>query len=275
MPMILVDGLPATAVPADDRGFSYGDGVFRTLAMRNGRAQWWPQHYAKLAADCGALRISPPAEVDLRRDLESIAAQLPDCALRITVTRGSGGRGYAVPENLRLRRVVYANPLPEYPVHWPKQGVSVRMCELRLAAQPRLAGIKHLNRLENVLARAEWNDPAIAEGLLLDDAGGVIEGTRCNVFIVEDGALVTPDLSRCGVAGVTRDLVIAAAGRNGLRCRIEAISRQRLEAATEIFLVNSLIGVWPVAVLEKRRWSDFKVAPLVRKWLDALDHPLH
>ncbi len=273
--MTLVDGLPANAVPADDRGFTYGDGVFRTLAMRNGRAQWWPQQYAKLAADCGALNITVPAESDLSRDLQTIALQLPDCALRITVTRGSGGRGYAMPGNPQTRRVVSANPLPEYPLHWPEQGASVRVCGLRLAAQPRLAGIKHLNRLENVLARAEWNDPAIAEGLLLDEAGDVIEATRCNVFIVEDGALVTPDLSRCGVAGVTRDLVIAAASRNGLRCHIEAISRQRLEAATEVLLVNSLIRVWPVAVLEQRRWSGFKVAPLVRKWLDALDHPLH
>jgi 4-amino-4-deoxychorismate lyase len=275
MPMILVDGLPENAVPADDRGFTYGDGVFRTLAMHNGRAQWWPQQYAKLAADCGALHITPPLESDLLRDLKTIAAQLPDCALRITVTRGSGGRGYAVPENPQSRRVVFASPLPEYPAHWLEQGISLRVCELRLAAQPRLAGIKHLNRLESVLARAEWIDPAIAEGLLLDVAGHVIEGTRCNVFIVEDGVLATPDLSHCGVAGVTRDLVIAAAGRNGLHCHIEPINRQRLEAATEVFLVNSLIGVWPVAVLEQRRWSGFKVAPLVRKWLNAFDHPLH
>jgi 4-amino-4-deoxychorismate lyase len=275
MPMILVDGLPATAVPADDRGFTYGDGVFRTLSMRQGHAKWWPQQYAKLAADCKALGITAPAESDLGLDLQTIALQHPDCALRITVTRGSGGRGYAGPENPRPRRVVSASPLPEYPAHWPEQGISVRVCELRLAAQPCLAGIKHLNRLENVLARAEWDDPAIAEGLLLDEAGNVIEGTRCNVFMVEDGVLITPDLSHCGVAGVTRDLVIAVAGRNGLQCRIEPISRPRLEAATEILLVNSLIGVWPVAELEQYRWSNFKVAPLVRKWLNAFDHPPH
>lgn len=275
MPMILVDGLPANAVPADDRGFTYGDGVFRTLAMRKGRAQWWPQQYARLAADCGALNIMPPAESVLRRDLQAIAAQLPDCALRITVTRGSGGRGYALPENPQSRRIISADPLPEYPAHWPEQGISLRVCDLRLSAQPGLAGIKHLNRLENVLARSEWSDPAIAEGLLLDEADHVIEGTRCNVFIVEDGALVTPDLTRCGVSGVTRDLVIAAAGSNGLRCRVETINRRRLETATEILLVNSLIGVWPVAALEQCRWSNFKVAPLVRKWLNAFDHQLH
>lgn len=275
MPMTLVDGLPANTVPADDRGFTYGDGAFRTLAMQDGLVRWWPQQYAKLAADCGALGITPPAESELSQDLQVIAKQLPDCALRITVTRGSGGRGYVMPENPQSRRVVSANPLPEYPRQWQEQGVSVRICELRLAAQPRLAGIKHLNRLENVLARAEWNDPDIAEGLLLDEAGNVIEGTRCNVFVVEAGTLLTPDLSHCGVAGVSREQVIAAAQRHGLHCRIEAISRQRLEAAMEVFLVNSLIGVWPVAALNQRRWSDFKVAPLVRKWLDALDHPPH
>lgn len=273
--MILVDGLPAGVIPADDRGFAYGDGVFRTLAMYNGHAQWWPQQYAKLAADCAALRITPPTESGLCQDLRTIALQLPDCALRISVTRGSGGRGYAVPENVSSRRIVSAHPLPEYPAHWPQQGVSVRMCALRLAAQPRLAGIKHLNRLENVLARAEWSDPAIAEGLLLDESGNVIEGTRCNVFIVEDGALITPDLSRCGVAGVTRDLVIIAANRHGLRCETAPIGRERLEAATEVLLVNSLIGVWPVAALGQRRWSDFKIAPLMRKWLNAIDHPRH
>lgn len=275
MPMILVDGLPENAVPADDRGFTYGDGVFRTLAIRRGQAQRWPQQYAKLVADCSALGITPPAQSELLRDIQTIAEQLPDCALRITVTRGSGGHGYAIPEKLQSRRVVSANSLPAYPAQWAEQGVSVRICEIRLAAQSRLAGIKHLNRLENVLARTEWHDPAIAEGLLLDDEGNVIEGTRCNVFIVEDGKLFTPDLSHCGVAGLTRDLVIAAADDNGLHCQIAPVSQQRLEGATEILLVNSLIGVWPVAALGQRRWSDFRIAALVRKWLNAFDHPPH
>lgn len=271
--MTLVDGVPGTTVPADDRGFNYGDGVFRTFAMLGGRPQRWARHYAKLSADCRALQIAPPSAADLLRDLETVAAEIPDCALRITVTRGSGGRGYAVPQRPQSRRVVAASPLPEYPRQWAEQGVTVRLCSLRLSAQPRLAGIKHLNRLENVLARAEWNDPAIAEGLLLDAAGHVIEGTRCNLFIVENGALRTPDLAACGVSGVTREWVIEAAGRNGMACSTEPITLERLERASEILLVNSLIGVWPVARLEDRRWSGFPVASLVRKWLDAPDHP--
>jgi len=271
--LTLVDGLPATAVAADDRGLAYGDGVFRTLVVRDGHVQWWARHYARLAADCRALDIEAPGEAELVRDVARIIRQMPDCALRITVTRGSGGRGYAAPGSPRPRRIVAASQLPACPPHWPEQGVTVRLCSLRLSAQPRLAGVKHLNRLENVLARAEWNDPEIVEGLLMDETGNVIEGTRCNLFIVEGGAFLTPDLSRCGVAGVTRDLVMASADHHGFSCRSGAISRDRLRAADEVLLVNSLIGVWPVAVLEGRRWSGFKFAPRVRKWLDGFADP--
>ncbi len=268
--MILVNGEATDCIPADDRGFSYGDGVFRTLAMRSGRVTLWGRHYAKLAGDCNAIDLAAPADALLRDDMHKVAGHMPDCALRITVTRGSGGRGYALPPSAVPRRVVAASPLPQYPPELAIQGVQSRYCLQRLALQPRLAGIKHLNRLENVLARAEWSDPAIAEGLLRDADGNIIEGTRCNLFLVEGGTLVTPDLSRCGVAGVTRDIVIGQAAIAGMPCRIENVTCERLENADEVMLVNSLIGVWPVAGLAGRTWSAFPVARQVRLWLNAL-----
>lgn len=271
MTLTFVDGAPTDSIPADDRGFAYGDGVFRTLAVRAGKAPLWDRHYAKLAADCRALAITPPAETLLLEDLRHITARMTDCALKITVTRGSGGRGYAMPKTVNPRRIAAASPLPDYPAEYATHGVSVRYCRQRLALQPVLAGVKHLNRLENVLARAEWQDPSIAEGLLLDTDGAVIEGTRCNLFLVERGnVLITPDLARCGVAGVTRDAVIELAAKNGMACRIETVSRERLEAADEVLLVNSLIGVWPVSRIEVRTWDRFETATRVRKWLHAL-----
>lgn len=269
MPVILVNGLPAASIPADDRGCAYGDGVFRTLAMYDGRVPAWDRHYAKLAADCRALGISPPLEPVLRTDLQQIAREMPDCALRITVTRGSGGRGYALPAPATPLRMVSASSLPAYPENYASCGVAVRYCTLRLAAQPRLAGIKHLNRLENVLARAEWSDPAIAEGLLCDESGAVIEGTRSNLFMVEGACLVTPELSRCGVSGVTRETLLELAAAHGMPCRIDTVSRERLEAADEVMLVNSLIGIWPVARLEQRTWTQFHTAVRLRQWLEA------
>lgn len=270
--MILVNGERTDCIPADDRGFAYGDGVFRTAAMRRGRIPLWERHVAKLRADCSALEIPPPAGSLLQADLLAISASVPDCVVRITVTRGSGGRGYAPPDPVVPRRVVAASPLPEYPSHYANRGVHLRYCDQRLAPQRRLAGIKHLNRIENVLARGEWNDPAIAEGLLCDADGAVIEGTRSNLFIVEGGMLVTPDLSQCGVAGVTRDTIIEHSEAWGFNCRVATVSRERLQAADEVMLVNSLIGVWPVASLAGRSWSGFPLATRLRQCLEALCH---
>jgi len=273
MIMVLVDGMPLASIPADDRGLAYGDGVFRTLAMRNGNPELWSRQWEKLVADCRALLLTPPVEADLLRDISRIADEMPDCALRITITRGSGGRGYDMPRDTQPRRVVAGSPLPQYPAAHQARGIRARFCKLRLAPQPRLAGIKHLNRLENVLARAEWNDVSIAEGLLLDVDGNVIGGTRSNLFIAESDSLATPDLSRCGVAGVTRDAVIDSARGEGVSCHVEPIDRARLEAADEIILVNSLIGAWTVAILEQRTRADFPMTARVRKWLDALRAP--
>jgi 4-amino-4-deoxychorismate lyase len=161
---------------------------------------------------------------------------------------------------------VLNSPLPQDLAERIKQGVTVRICSLRLGWQPALAGIKHLNRLENVLARAEWHDPAIAEGLLQDWAGNVIGGTMSNLFIVENDNLVTPDLSRCGVAGVTRDRIMAAAKQRAVRCDVAAIGLDRVLAAQEIMLVNSLIGVWQVRQLNDRTWARALLAR-VRQWL--------
>ncbi len=267
--MILVDGVPGDSVPAVNRGLAYGDGVFRTFAMRRGRPENWRQQYDKLAHDCRALGIDCPAAGLLERDLERIAAGEPDCAAKIIVTRGAGARGYAPSAGVLPSRVVIRTPLPIHPDECHRVGVRVRCCVLRLAPQPALAGIKHLNRLENVLARAEWQDPAIAEGLLLDREGAVIGGTMSNLFVVESNTLATPELGLCGVAGVTRKLVMEACARLGIVCRVERISLERLRAADGAFLVNSLIGLWPVRALDDTRYGENQLTQVLREALAA------
>jgi 4-amino-4-deoxychorismate lyase len=142
---------------------------------------------------------------------------------------------------------------------------------LRLASQPRLAGIKHLNRLENVLARAEWNSPEFAEGLLLDPYGHVVEGTMCNLFLVRDGVVCTPDLAGSGVAGVQRARVLAGAPELGYEVRVAQFSMADVFSSDEIFLVNSVIGLWPVRKLEGRQWL---VGPATRRIADELFHEM-
>ncbi len=266
--MNLVNGVEIDTVSVRDRGLMYGDGVFRTFTLRRGRPGLWRRQYAKLAADCAALRIACPAAEILEHDLAAIAARLSDCVVKIVVTRGSGERGYAIPAAAMPLRVVAAGPLPNYPQRYYEHGVRVHLCQIRLASQPALAGIKHLNRLENVLARSEWNDPGIAEGLMRDADGNVICGTMSNVFLVTGGALVTPDLTHCGVAGVLRRLIVELARKHEIPVRTATVGMNELLRADEVFLVNSVIGVWQIAECECKTWTTGSLTAQIRRWID-------
>jgi 4-amino-4-deoxychorismate lyase len=262
--LVLVNGEASVGINALDRGLHYGDGVFRTLKVVGGEIRWWDDQFRKLAEDCAALAIPCPDKAMLEAEVLRLTGEFDVGVIKIIVTRGAGQRGYAIPADAAPHRIVMGFPGASQ----ENRDVRVRWCELRLSSQPRLAGIKHLNRLENVLARSEWNDPDIAEGLLQDEAGHVVCGTMSNLFIAERDILVTPDLARCGVAGVARSRIIRAAERHGQLVRFESISRERLLAADGVFMCNSLIGVWRVAGLENKHWPDNGWAEKLRSWLD-------
>jgi 4-amino-4-deoxychorismate lyase len=267
--MNLVNGVPGDAIAISDRGLAYGDGVFRTLSVRDGHPRHWRRHFDKLSSDCAVLGIAAPDETTLLAELAQLARSAgPDFAFKIIITRGSGPRGYAPPSPAQPTRIVSASALPQYPQDFSARGIRLRLCMLRLGFQPALAGVKHLNRLENVLARQEWGDADIAEGLLCDIEGHVICGTMTNLFIVERGVLFTPSLARCGVAGVTRDRVMVAAAGHRVDCRVEHISYDRLMQAEEVWFVNSLVGLWQGRELGDRRWAPGTLAARMRQWLD-------
>ncbi|PYC24624.1 aminodeoxychorismate lyase [Aquipseudomonas alcaligenes] len=260
-----VDGRPATELPLSDRGLAYGDGLFETIAVRRGRAVLLPRHLARLAEGLRRLAIDLDL-VALEAELRAFFAELGEGVAKLLVTRGDGLRGYAPPQPARPRRILLGSPLPSYPAANAEQGVRLFSCRTRLAEQPLLAGLKHLNRLEQVLARGEWQDAAFAEGLMRDTSGRVIEGVFSNLFLVRDGVLLTAELSRCGVAGVMRAEVLEQAARLGIPCEIRDIGFDELLAADELFLCNSLYGIWPVRELAASVWP---AGPLTRK-LQAL-----
>ena len=266
--MILVNGVRSDSVAVTDRGLAYGDGIFRTLLSKKGQPRWWPWHYRKLVHDCAALAIPCPAAAVLEQEMALAASRSGDEVVKIIVTRGSGTRGYAPPQSPSPTRIVMSAAPPEYPEEFSSFGVKVFKCQTRLTSQPRLAGVKHLNRLENVLGRAEWKDPDVPEGLMLDDANNIIGGTMTNLFIVEDGRLLTPELTRCGVAGVTRERVMDAARKHGMACREEPITEARLREAQEALLVNSVIGVWQIRECTGRSWNAGAHVGRVREWID-------
>jgi len=242
----MINGEQGGVIHAMDRGVMYGDGVFRTMRIRRGQVKCWQQQYRKLADDCHALDILCPSLHTLEQELQQLARDEPDCVLKIIVTRGEGGRGYKAPPMPSPNRVLLTAPVPEYPIEFWHEGVKLHLCEIRVSHQPRLAGIKHLNRLENVLARMEWDDGMIADGLLLDANGWVVEGTMSNIFMRSGQRLLTPDLSQCGVAGLQRERILKHAPCLGLTPEITQINLPTLLNADEIFVCNSVIGVWPV-----------------------------
>ena len=256
-----VDGQPADALSLKDRGLAYGDGLFETIAVRGGRIPLLARHMARLADGCRRLFIALDI-AQMEAELQAFAAQFDDGVAKLVVTRGEGQRGYAPPQPCQPLRILQAAPLPQYPAAHAEQGVRLFPCETRLAEQPALAGLKHLNRLEQVLARAEWQDAECAEGLMRDSSGRVIEGVYSNLFLVVAGRLISADLSRCGVAGVMRAEILQQAQSLGLPIELRDISFDELLGADEVFLCNSLYGIWPVRALQERHWS---VGPLTRK----------
>jgi 4-amino-4-deoxychorismate lyase len=255
----LVNGQPAETLPLADRGLLYGDGVFRTLRVQAGRALWWAEQYAKLADDCARLSIPCPAQALFEADLTALPRE--DGVVRLTVTRGVGLRGYALPEKVIVTRIVQFMPVPQ------DADVAclarVHLCRLRLAQQPTLAGVKHLNRLENCLAGAEWSDPVIGEGLLLDAEGHMISGVSSNLCVLRGEVLYTPRLDRCGVAGVARARLMACAPRLGLRVTVTDLTLADLDQADALLFCNSVRGLRWTAALAGRCWTEAALfAPL-------------
>lgn len=246
--LTLVNGEPEECIPVLDRGLQYGDGLFETIAIRHGKPRLWTGHMQRLAAGCAGLGFSPPNTDQLAADVQRVAGNQDRAVVKIIVTRGSGTRGYRPTMSGHAVRIVQRLPWPNFPDSAEREGVATCWCQTRLARQPRLAGLKHLNRLEQVLARAEWRDEYM-EGLMCDQDDNVIEGTMSNLFLVQDSTLITPDLSQSGVAGVMRATVLELAKAEGFDCAIRPVSVAMVEKCAELFLTNSLIGIWPVARL--------------------------
>jgi 4-amino-4-deoxychorismate lyase len=248
MTRVLVDGRAGDRISALDRGLGYGDGLFETIRFLGADAPLWPRHMQRLEEGCRRLGLPLPGAAGLFGEARAVSQGLAQAVVRITLTRGLGERGYAPPAHPQPSRIVAAFEPPPRDAPAQADGIRVRLCATRLAPQPLLAGIKHLNRLEQVLARAEWDDPAIAEGLLCDADGLVISATAANLFVVSAGALATPVLDRCGVAGVARAEILAA----WPQAQVRPIVLAELRRADELFLSSSVRGILPVRELDGR-----------------------
>jgi 4-amino-4-deoxychorismate lyase len=250
----LVNGVESSAISVDDRGLQYGDGLFETMSALNGRVRHFEVHMERLAEGGRRLGLPVPDPDVIAAECERALTGLGAGSVKLMVTRGPGPRSYRPPAEPAVTRIIVSSaPRPR---NDPDDGIVVRLCDTPLGLNPRLAGIKHLNRLEQVMACAEWNDPAIAEGLMSAVDGRIVCATASNVFLVCDGCLVTPEIRDCGVAGVMRGLVLAAARELAIETEVRDVHAGDLAEAEEVFLTNAITGVRPVGeILGVRRYA--------------------
>lgn len=257
----LVNSEVRSQVEVDDRGLAYGDGLFETLAVRGGRPCCWLDHLDRLALGALRLGIPLPSPARLKADASLLLQGVDSGVLKVILTRGRSTRGYRPPADPQPTRalILTESASTAAEVGPAAFGARVRICQARLGINPQLAGLKHLNRLEQVLARAEWADGDVDEGLMLDAEGALVCGTMSNLFLVDDCALKTPLIDRCGVAGTTRARVLDTARATGIEVREGRFTLADLVRARGAFLTNALIGVWPIRSFEGR---DFDLALL-------------
>lgn len=268
---LMLDGQMANQLPATDRGLHYGDGLFETLLVNSGQPLLWAAHRARLARGCERLGLGPLPDRLLEEEIALLLHGEMQGVLKILLTRGSGGRGYAPPQGGASRRILMLYP-PRAPDPCWRAGVRVHLCQTPVTLNPALAGLKHLNRLDSVLARAEWRDPGIAEGLMFDLEGQLVGGTMSNVFLWDGERLKTPRLDRAGIAGTVRALVFEQARDLGIACEECRLGRADLARASGLFLTNALIGVWPVHALANQ---SFELVRLPWHLLEAVREAAH
>jgi 4-amino-4-deoxychorismate lyase len=260
----LINGQAINLLSVADRSIHYGDGVFETIALKTGVMPFWSSHYQRLAEGCDRLKISLPSEGVLLKEIDSLKQDMDRAVIKVIVTRGSGGRGYRPPQEIKSRRIVQCHPWPDYSIAYYQQGVRVIFCQTLVSENPVLAGIKHLNRLDSVLAASEWQSPDITEGFMCNAQGEVIQGTRSNIFCAREGVLYTPDLQQAGVKGVMRAQILNWAKQEDISVVVKPISRMELLLADEVFITNSIFGIWPVCAIEDKM---FAVGPLSQRFL--------
>ena len=276
MTSTLINGVAASHIDVNDRSIHYGDGLFETILGKHDTLFYWAQHYQRLRSCAERLGLNCPDEQvflsDIRYLLQHKEDVLPDAyAIKIILTRGSSERGYMIPKKIAENRIVLLSAVAaDYPSLISGQLITgeLYVCKQQVSINENLAGIKHLNRLENVLARNEWRDSVndnFIDGLMLDADQHVIEATMSNLFAVKDNQLYTPDLRRSGVNGIMRDMVIDAAKRNNIPVSCLDLSLDDLFDVEELFISNSLMGIRSVSKMAHRSYADQNITKIIFK----------
>lgn len=267
MHRVLVSGVPQEYVSVQNRGLHYGDGLFETIKIEKGKLFRWTRHVNRLQASCQRLGMLMPKEELLYQEAQQCAAGLEIGMVKILLTRGWHGRGYAGQWDEEAQRIVMAQAYEPPNEQAYMKGWKMKLCKTRLSVNPSLAGLKHLGRLEQVLGRAELQDHD--EGLMLDTQGQIIEATSANVFFVQHKILYSPSLESCGVRGVMRDEILDLAKQLDIECCNRSILPCEIPEFSEVFICNSLIGIMPIRQIENQIYKMGRLTQKLKEELHA------
>ena len=251
---MLVNGRHSNTISVDDRGLLYGDGVFETILCERGKPVLFDGHIKRLQQGCHCLGLTQPKK-QLILDEVIASADNSDCVVKVVLTRGVRKRGYYYDKSdATSTRIIQRSELPKFPKAFYREGIKLYLCQYRLPNNNQLAGIKHLNRLDQVIARAEWESD-YQEGVMLNQSEQVIEGTMSNIFVHKDNTWLTPYTNQAGVKGVLRDFVLESAKDLNIIVKEADLTIKDLQQADSMFICNSVIGIWPVKVFQGNNYK--------------------
>ena len=255
--MFQINGKLTNKINIEDRAIQYGDGVFETIAVKEKLLEFWKEHYQRLNKGCKILKIKCPKELFLRKEINKFIKKTKKkkFVLKIIISRGIGGRGYNPPRNSKPTRILGIYDWPNYPEINFTKGIIMDVCKTRISSQPFLSQIKHLNRLEQIIARSEWQSKTISESIMLDFNDNVIEGTMSNIFGVKKNIFYTPNIKFSGIEGIMRGVILKLLKKNKKKYMIKKIMLKELLKFDEVFVCNSIFGIWPVIKISKKKFS--------------------
>ncbi len=258
--MFQINGKISNSIDIRDRALHYGDGVFETIAVKDKLLEFWKEHYQRLNKGCKILKIKCPSEPFLKKEINKFIKKTIHIrygsrqVLKIIISRGIGGRGYNPPRNSKPTRILGIYDWPNYPEINFTKGIIMDVCKTRISSQPFLSQIKHLNRLEQIIARSEWQSRNIAESIMLDMNNNVIEGTMSNIFGIKKNIFYTPIIENSGVEGIMRGVILKLLKKNKKKYVIKEITLKELLKFEEVFVCNSIFGIWPVIKISKKKF---------------------
>ncbi len=262
-PVILIDGKKQSKASIFNRNTQFGDGLFETCLVENKKLLFWSNHFERMKLGCDRLKISMIDETLWLSDIKKAFSlmKIDNCIVKLVLSRGESLRGYSYKDNIRPIRITIVSELKK---NNQDKRFSLEFCNSGYNSNPKLAGIKHCNRLEQVIARAGIK---VDDGIMLDENENVVSVTQGNIFCIQGNRLITPNLDKCGIEGTRRAVILKIAVDLGFDINIKNLSVAELLRSDEVFISNSIQGVGPVNQIEDFVYSKHKITEIISETL--------